>query len=850
MMGAREITAFMVNVQFLETVLLLLLLWAFYARLSKREFYWWWFWVWGTFAIYLGAGRLSLMAGNDWPVIKGIAALISTSAGFTQPVALWLGVESFRSAQPDKGAPKFQAKAVIAFAALLGAGVYLASIALGGDPALGFSFRAAPRQALLAAALLYCAWVFLRTFPRRTLATNVTGTACFLYGMNQIIYTVGSASMLLVSLGVIGEPSGATPLFAIMLSPAMFLLDMVLQAGIAIGIVLLLMEEFAASSQALRSSEARYRALVENSQGLICTHDMKGVLLSINPAAAQLLGYEPEEMIGQPADGFLAPWSLERIEEYLGYVKQDKVDSGLLRAKTRDGRELVWVYQSAILEEPGKEPIVLGHAQDITDRIRAEEALRDSEAKQRALLDAMPDMMFIIRGDGTIVDFKGSREFAPANPPSEFLGRTLHELQPKELADRSLKYIQQALETREVVVYEYRYPSPGNKDMFEARLIAAGEDQVISIVRDITARKRAEEALLRSETALEEAQRIAHVGSWDWDLVYDKFICSKELFRLFGLPERDRGEMEDFFQVIHPEDRPRVESATADAVELGTSVDLEYRLVLPDRTIRQVQARGEVLCDEAGKPIRMIGTAIDVTEHRAVEKMKDEFVSIVSHELRTPLTSIRGSLGLLASGKLGDLTEKGRRMLEVAVTNTDRLVRLLNNILDLERMKTGKAEVFITDWTVGDVLQEACDIMQPNAERAGVQLKVTSDTTILEADRDRVVQILTNLLSNAIKFSPAGETVHLRATLEDSEVIFEVEDSGRGIPRGKAESIFERFKQVDRSDARQKGGAGLGLAICRSIVEDHGGRIWVDSTPGKGSTFRFSLPLTPAPQKA
>ena len=846
-MDSRDILYFLVNVQFMETVLLLLLLWAFYVRLSKREFYWWWLWVWATFAIYLGAGRLALMAGAEWPVAKGVLTLVATGAGFAQPVMMWLGVESIRA---DQRPPRFPPRAVVTSAVILGAVVSFTSLGLDGGPMMGFSFRAAPRQALLAAALLYCAWIFLRKHPSRTLASQVTGISCLLYGVNQALYTASSAWILLTSLGVMSPPAGPGTLARVMVNPTIFLLDLVWQAGIVIGVVLMLMDEFVDSSQALRLSEARYRALVESSQGLICTHDMNGVLLSVNPAAARMLGYEPEEMIGQPADGFLAPWSLDRVDEYLGYVKRDRIDSGLLRAKTRDGRELVWVYQSALLEEEGREPIVLGHAQDITDRIRAEDALRESEARQRALLHAMPDMMFVIRRDGTVIDFKGSREFDLSIPPSEFLGRTLHDFQPKELADRSLQYVQQALETRDVVIFEYRYPSPGDKDMFEARLVAAGEDRVISIVRDITARKRTEEALLRSETALEEAQRIAHVGSWDWDLVYDKFICSKELYRLFGLPERDKGEFEDFLQVIHPEDRPRVESAIADALELGNAIELEYRLVLADRKVRQVQVRGEVLCDEKGKPIRMIGTALDVTEPREVEKMKDEFISIVSHEVRTPLTSIRGSLGLLASGKLGNLTEKGRRMLEVAVTNTDRLVRLLNNILDLERMKTGKVEVLITDWAVGDVLREACDIMQPSAERAGVRLEAEAADSILEADRDRVVQVLTNLLSNAIKFSPAGETVFARASQVDSEIVFEIEDCGRGVPAEKEDSIFERFQQVDRSDGRQKGGAGLGLAICRSIVEEHGGRIWVKSNPDRGSTFSFSLPLTPAPQKA
>ncbi|HYH83810.1 MAG TPA: ATP-binding protein [Longimicrobium sp.] len=236
----------------------------------------------------------------------------------------------------------------------------------------------------------------------------------------------------------------------------------------------------------------------------------------------------------------------------------------------------------------------------------------------------------------------------------------------------------------------------------------------------------------------------------------------------------------------------------------------------------------------------------DVTERREVDRMKDEFISVVSHELRTPLTAIRGSLGLLAAGKAGDIPARGQRMLEIAVQNTDRLVRLINDILDIERIESGKVAMETGPVNVAELVQGAVEVMLPMAERAGVELYAWTEPLRLVADGDRLLQVLTNLISNAVKFSPPGTAVQVTVEPTDGEAWFRVADQGRGIPADRLESIFERFQQVDSSDSRQKGGTGLGLAICRSIVGQHDGRIWAESEPGSGSTFTFALPLPPA----
>lgn len=264
---------------------------------------------------------------------------------------------------------------------------------------------------------------------------------------------------------------------------------------------------------------------------------------------------------------------------------------------------------------------------------------------------------------------------------------------------------------------------------------------------------------------------------------------------------------------------------------------------------------------EQGKITGAVVTFKDITERLAIEQMKDEFISVVSHELRTPLASIHGALGLLKSGLLNQEVDRGKRMLDIAVANTDRLVRLINDILDLERLHCNQVTMVKQTCNVAELMIQATSEMQTIAEKAGVSLSVTPVDATLWGCPDRLIQTLINLLSNAIKYSAPGTTIWLTGSkqlsrkfvLDDftpicdldhsDRVLITVKDQGRGIPVDKLESIFGRFQQVDASDSRQKGGTGLGLAICRSIVQQHGGKIWAESTLGKGSTFFVALPI-------
>jgi signal transduction histidine kinase/CheY-like chemotaxis protein len=245
--------------------------------------------------------------------------------------------------------------------------------------------------------------------------------------------------------------------------------------------------------------------------------------------------------------------------------------------------------------------------------------------------------------------------------------------------------------------------------------------------------------------------------------------------------------------------------------------------------------------------VRMRGLLVDISRNREMQRLKNQFTSVVSHELRTPLTSIRGSLGLMAGGALGEMPPQAQRMLGIAVTNTDRLIRLINDILDLERVEAGEVAMEMRRVGAGEVVREAVRELEGMGRTAGVILQAEADGVVVCGDRDRLIQTLTNLIGNAIKFSEPDGVV--RVTVESSAgemATFRVADQGRGIPPEKLDTIFQAFEQVDASDSREKGGTGLGLAISRMIVARHGGEIWAESVPGQGSTFAFTIPAVAA----
>jgi len=301
--------------------------------------------------------------------------------------------------------------------------------------------------------------------------------------------------------------------------------------------------------------------------------------------------------------------------------------------------------------------------------------------------------------------------------------------------------------------------------------------------------------------------------------------------------------------IVAEECREEFKVATA-RVRQGERVDL-LESVLVSGTGRRLHVRGSAtpVIEEGG----VAGARIifrDVTREREAQRLKDELIALVSHELRTPVGAIRGALKTLVP-HVAHLEGKPRKLFDMAARNADALLGLVNDLLDIERTESGQASLQRVAVPASGLLQQAHDALSPYVESMEIELRVEDATGSVMADPARVQQVLVNLLGNAVKFSPAGSTITLEAvnvpaSLGPAMMRFGVADQGRGIPADKLDRIFERFEQVHTTDATEKGGAGLGLAVSKAIVEQHGGRIWAESVIGEGSRVYFTLPCVEA----
>ena len=376
-------------------------------------------------------------------------------------------------------------------------------------------------------------------------------------------------------------------------------------------------------------------------------------------------------------------------------------------------------------------------------------------------------------------------------------------------------------------------------------------ERTAKLRQEINVRTKAETALRHSEEQLrlianglpvliayvdnQQHYRFNNQAYQTWLGLSPQEICNQHLAQVHG--------DEDYQQI----------SQHVISVLKGETVTYERDLILQDGCMHSLSVTYIPHLQEQNTVQGFFALTSDISDRKAIERMKDEFLSVVSHELRTPLTSIHSSLKILSTGKLGSLSTQGERMLKIADEQTERLVHLVNNVLDLQRIQSGKINMNKQACEARELIAEAVQAMKTLAQSQGIQLSCKPSNLVVWADRDYIVQTLTNLVSNAIKFSPAKSTVVLSAVKNSqlnldrqpqsiSYITFAVQDRGQGIPQDRLETIFERFQQVDSSDSRKKGGTGLGLAICRQIVEGHGGQIWAESCLENGSTFYFTLP--------
>jgi PAS domain S-box-containing protein len=478
--------------------------------------------------------------------------------------------------------------------------------------------------------------------------------------------------------------------------------------------------------------------------------------------------------------------------------------------------------------------------------------LRKSEALLREFFDSAHDLIHSVTPDGRVSYANRAWLQSLGYSPAEALELSVWDIvHPSELSHcKSL--FERALAGEPPGPIETVFVSRDGRsiDVEGSSVCLFSSGQPVSTrgtFRDVTARKRAEIVLREAEHRYRLLVDAAAQGIAETDVEGAITLCNPACASMLGYRSVDELIGRNMHQLVHHTRAdgapyPASECSIGRAFRSGESCHADNEVFWrADGTSFPVEYWGWSRRRD-GAIIGCVVTFVDISKRREIENMKSEFISTVSHELRTPLTSIRGALGLLAAGLLRSQPDRGQRMLDIAIDNADRLTRLINDILDIEKMESGLVVMQMQTCDAGELINQACETVRPMADKFRVHLSSSPAAATLQGDADRIVQILTNLLSNAVKFSPAEATVRVSAQDRGDAVVFEVEDKGRGIPADKLETVFGRFQQVDASDARDKGGTGLGLAICSSIVEQHGGRIWVESEVGAGSRFSFSLP--------
>ena len=597
----------------------------------------------------------------------------------------------------------------------------------------------------------------------------------------------------------------------------------------------------------------RGEALFAHTRNAVVDIDPAGVIMAFNPAAERLFGYRAEDVVGGTA-GVLRP---DRSDEELGELLAELAGRRDVKPYTTtfrrpDGEVLdLSVTAVPLTRSDGTGAGLSVILQDLSALHRAQAALAASEARYRTMIESAHEGV-------AVLDVEQRLAFVNARF-AEMFGYRVDEMTGLSLDAFTFPEDKNDLagmrkRRREGVseISENRWRRKDGSTLWTLKATAPLFDEAgaytgsVAFHTDVTDRKRAEVALRASEARLRSYFEHAPVGIVLVSRDGAVLNVNPALSAITGYDKEELLEGGLPF-LLGPGHVARIEEIRT---LIGTllsgempSFELELPFATKDGRSIFLEVTVSLMHDEKGEPVELVAVVQDVTVRKEAERLKDEFVSVTSHELRTPLTSIRGALGLLAGGVVGDLPDSARRMLDVAVVSTDRLIRLINDILDLERLTSGTLSLSLEACDAASLASRAVEEIRGAADALGVEVRAASVDGRVWADPDRVIQTLTNLIGNAIKFSPRSATVEVSAQVEGDHVRFAVEDHGPGIPADQLETVFERFRQVDASDSRAKGGTGLGLAICRTIVEQHGGRIWAESVLGEGTVFSFTLPV-------
>ncbi|MFP4343570.1 MAG: PAS domain S-box protein [Anaerolineales bacterium] len=613
----------------------------------------------------------------------------------------------------------------------------------------------------------------------------------------------------------------------------------------------------------LHEAVARWRSLVETAPALIATLSRDGTIIFINCTqhapvpcteveGTNLYDHLPTEVAAEIRTRFDAVFERGELQAYEGSFT------------TEGGQQTVYECRMAPIEyDEGVGGAILV-ALDVTEHRQMEESLR----MERQLFDEGPVVTFkwTSAPEGSVVLYASSNVAQFGYRPEELLGRTFYDFLHPEDAERiraihegNWEIVRSDPDAPDFIEHDYRLRcSNGEYRWVHEYSRSAGKDPqepVYGYLIDIAEQKRLEEALRESEERYSLAQRAARVGSWDWDITTGELFWTGQIEPLFGLgPGEFEGSYEDFLGYVHPDDRKPLTDAVQACIDEGGDYSIEHRILWPDGSVHWLAEAGDVFRDEQGRAVRMLGVVQEITARKQAELEREEyaarllhtnaeleqFARVISHDLREPLRMVRGFMDLLVERYGDELDETACEYIGYAVDGAARMHRMIKALLEYTRIDARSQSFALID--TQEVLEQVLHYLRFTIEEREAEISFDSLPQV-RADPLQLEQIFQNLLGNALKFQRAGHRpqVHVRAERQAGAWVFAVQDNGIGIAPAYIPYLFQVFSRVP-TDVQEYEGTGIGLASCKKIVERHGGRIWVESQPGAGSTFYFTLP--------
>ena len=598
---------------------------------------------------------------------------------------------------------------------------------------------------------------------------------------------------------------------------------------------------------------------------LVAVVDTAGRVVRLNHSCMKMTGLRVDQTVGRSfVQAVMSPEDLASAQERFNEAAAGKASGPQQTAwrSTAGKKNVSWSVRP--LRGPDEEiQYLIVSGRDVTENRRKEKSQISSEAHYREVVESSLGIVFMCSMEGMLMSLNSFTAETLGYPASALVGRPVMELMDASgvaAFQDCLAALREKGEWQGTVPMR-RIDGVYRRIALRSRRMGTGRERPFMVNHgvDMTEQYEAEEALQMAARQRELILESADDGIYGIDLGGKLTFINEAGARALGYaPEDLTGR--DFHQMVqhsHEDGTPYLRASSSILRVLKHSEPVRMRNEVfwrSDGRAIPVEYSANPLMED-GRISGIVVAFQDVSERRRLERMKDEFISTVSHELRTPLTSLRASLGLMSSGSLEQRPEKQRQMLEMAVASCNRLVKLVSDILEFENVDRGSVKLERQTIPASDLLTRAAEQAQDDARRAHIRIEVDEAPDAVFADEERVLKVLSELLTNAIKFSEPVTTVRLSAertgavaigSAELDEVCFLVEDQGCGIEAEKLERIFDRFQQGDASDSRPLGGTGLGLALCRRIVEQHGGRIWAESEVGRGSRFLFTLPRAAA----